>query len=146
VPVRTLPGKAFWLLSRGCIAIYSRLPILGTLNGVVGLIRYNDAFLVIERNDGRGVSFPGGLQFPWESAEKALIREVREETGFEVTQFVFKLRYYSSAEIPLNITVFDAEAAGQLHGSWEGTPCWLPIAELRRRLLPSQRPILDDLT
>ena len=146
MPLRTLPGKAFWLLSRSCLAIYSRFPILGTLNGVVGLIRYNDTFLVIERNDGRGVSFPGGLQFPWESVEEALIREVREETGFEVTKFVFKFRYYSSAEIPLNITVFDAEAAGQLRGSWEGTPCWLPITALQQRLLPNQRPILDDLT
>ena len=112
---------------------------------MVGLIRYKDTFLVIERNDGRGVSFPGGLQFPWESAEQALVREVLEETGFEVTRFVFKFRYYSAAEVPLNITVFDAEAAGQLRSSWEGTPCWLPIAELRQRLLPSQRRILDDL-
>lgn len=144
--LQTLPNRAFWLLSRTCVAFYSRFPILGTLKGVVGLIRSKDNFLVIERNDGRGLSFPGGLQFPWESAEKALVREVREETGLEVTRFLFKLRYYSSAEIPLNITVFDAETTGQLRSSWEGTPGWLPINELRKRILPSQRRILDELT
>jgi len=146
VPLATLPSKTFWLLSRTCIAIYSRFPILGALKGVVGLIRYKDTFLAIERSDGRGVSFPGGLQFPWESAEKAVIREVREETGLGVTKFVFKLRYYSSAEIPLHITVFDAEATGELRSSWEGTPCWLPIHELSQRILPSQRRILDELS
>jgi 8-oxo-dGTP diphosphatase len=112
------------------------------LQGVVGLLRYEDKFLVIERNDGRGVSFPGGLQRPWETAEQALVREVREETGLEVTKSVFKLRYYSSVEIPLNITVFEIEAKGQLRSSWEGTPCWLPTSEVRERLLPSQRQIV----
>lgn len=143
---RGLSAKVFWLLSRGCIAIYSRLPIFGPLKGVVGLIRYKDSFLVIERSDGRGVSFPGGLQFPWESAEKALVREVHEETGLEVARFAFKLSYYTSAEIPLTIAVFDAEAAGQLRSSWEGIPGWLPLTELRQRLLPSQRQVLDHLS
>jgi 8-oxo-dGTP pyrophosphatase MutT (NUDIX family) len=145
VSSRGLPAKVFWLLSRSFIAIYSRLPILGALKGVVGIIRYKDSFLVIERNDGRGVSFPGGLQYPWESAEKALAREVHEETGLEVTSLKFKLSYFTSAEIPLTISVFDAEAAGQLRSSWEGIPSWLPLAELRQRLLPSQLQVLDHL-
>ena len=106
-------------------------------------MRNQDTFLVVERNDGRGLSFPGGLQRLWETAEQALFREVREETGLEVSRSVFKLRYYSSVEIPLNITVFEVEAAGQLRGSWEGTPCWLPLSELHQRLLPSQRYILE---
>ena len=146
MPLQTLSRQAFWLLSRSAIAIYSRLPIFGALNGVVALIRYNDSFLAIERSDGRGLSFPGGLQFPRESAEKAMVREVREETGLEVTRFSFRYRYYSSVEYPLNICVFDAEVAGHLRSSWEGAPCWLPISELKQRLLPSQRPILDELT
>ena len=142
MPLGTLRANAFWLLSRTAVGIYSRLPVFGTLQGVVGLLRYEDKFLVIERNDGRGVSFPGGLQRPWETAEQALVREVREETGLEVTKSVFKLRYYSSVEIPLNITVFEIEAKGQLRSSWEGTPCWLPTSEVRERLLPSQRQIV----
>jgi 8-oxo-dGTP pyrophosphatase MutT (NUDIX family) len=146
VSPRGLPAKSFWLLSRCSVAIYSRFPILGALKGVVGLIRYKESFLVIERSDGRGVSFPGGLQLPWESAEKALVREVREETGLNVTSFALKLSYYTSAEIPLTITVFDAEAAGQLRSSWEGIPGWLPLAELKQRLLPSQRQVLDHLS
>ena len=146
MPLETLSRQAFWFLSRSAIAIYSRLPIFGALNGVVAIIRYKDSFLAIERSDGRGLSFPGGLQFPRESAEKAMVREVREETGLEVTRFTFRHRYYSSVEIPLNISVFDAEVTGQLRSSWEGTPGWLPVAELRQRLVPNQRQILDELT
>src|SRR5579871_2045544 len=144
MPAQTLGAKAFRLLSRSGLAIYSRFPIFGTLRGVVGLIRDKDNFLVIERNDGRGVAFPGGFQMPWESAERAAVREVYEETGLEVTKAVFKLRYFASSEVPVNISVFEMEAKGELRSSWEGTPFWLPIGELRERLLPSQRRIVEE--
>lgn len=144
MPSGTLQSKAFRFLSRSGLAIYSRFPIFGTLQGVVGLIRDKDKFLVIERSDGRGVSFPGGFQMPWEEAEQAAIREVREETGLDVIKSVFKQRYFSSNEVPLNISVFEMEATGQLRSSWEGTPCWLPVSELRERLLPSQRRIVEE--
>lgn len=111
----------------------------------MGILRRDDRYLVIERNDGRGLSFPGGLTLPWEGAEQSLVREILEETGLHVTQSVLKFRYYCSADIPANVTVFDVEAAGQLHGSWEGSPCWLPISELRERIIPAQRQIVEAL-
>jgi 8-oxo-dGTP pyrophosphatase MutT (NUDIX family) len=108
-------------------------------------MRCDNAFLVIVRNDGCGVSFPSGLQYPWENSEQALCREVREETGLDVTRSFVKLRYYSSAEVPVNLTVFEMEALGRLRGSWEGMSCWLHMAELRTSILPSQRWILELL-
>jgi len=137
--------KLFWLLSRSGLFIYSRFPVFGSLKASLGIICRGDSVLVINRNDGRGVSFPGGLQYPWESAERALQREVREETGLDVVRSVVKLRYHSSADVPVNHTVFEIDAQGRLRGSWEGTPCWLRIAELEGCLLASQRRILELL-
>ena len=140
-------GKyAFWILSRAGLAIYSRCPIFGTLRVVLGVIRNQDSFLVIERNDGRGVSFPGGIALPWESAEKTAQREIWEETGLRVTKSVLKLRYFSSVEIPVDVSVFEIEADGQLRASWEGTPRWLHLDELRQRVLPSQRRVVESLS
>lgn len=135
----------FWLLARTALIIYSRLPIFGRLRAAVGIIENNDTYLVIERNDGRGISFPGGLALPWESAEKAAAREIHEETGLRVTKSTFHSCYDSSHDIPVNITVFRVEADGQIRGSWEGTPRWADRDELRQRLLHSQRRIVETL-
>jgi 8-oxo-dGTP diphosphatase len=94
-------------------------------------------------HDGRGVSFPGGLQRLRETPEQALVREVREETGLTVTEFTLKHRYHSSADVPVNIAVFEMEASGILQKSWEGVPRWLPLADVRRNILESQRPALE---
>jgi 8-oxo-dGTP pyrophosphatase MutT (NUDIX family) len=135
----------FWILSRTGLAVYSRLPIFGCLHASVAVIRKNGAFLVIERSDGRGLSFPGGLAFPWESAEQAMARELKEETGLTATKAVLMLSYDSSVEIPVILTAFEVEASGEIRSSWEGTPCWLHSSELRQRILPSQRRIVDTL-
>ena len=139
-------GKyTFWVLSRAGLAIYSRFPVFGTLRVGLGVVRNQDRFLAIERSDGRGVSFPGGLAMPWEDIEKAAEREIREETGLRVTRSVLKLRYFDSREIPVDLSVFEVEADGELRASWEGTPRWLEVAELRQRVLPSQRRIVETL-
>jgi 8-oxo-dGTP pyrophosphatase MutT (NUDIX family) len=140
-----LKRKMFWMFSRAAMATYSRFPVFGVLNASLGIIKKNGAFLMIDRNDGRGVSFPGGLAFPWETAEQAVVREIEEETGLKVTKSVLKSRYYSSAELPVQVTVFETEADGQLRGSWEGSPSWLCLHELRPRIIPSQRGIAETL-
>jgi 8-oxo-dGTP pyrophosphatase MutT (NUDIX family) len=138
-----LSKKLFWLLARCGIFVYSRFPLFGPLNAAIGIMHQGDAYLAIDRNDGRGVSFPGGLQRPWESPAQALIREVREETGLNVTRYCFKLRYYSSADIPVHVSVYEIEARGQLQASWEGKPCWLRADELRGCLLKNQWKVLE---
>ena len=139
-------GKyTFWVLSRAGLAIYSRFPVFGTLRVALGVVRNHNRFLAIERSDGRGVSFPGGLAMPWEDIEKAAEREILEETGLRVTKSVLKLHYFDSREIPVDLSVFEVEAEGELRASWEGTPRWLEVAELRQRVLPSQRRIVETL-
>lgn len=101
--------------------------------------------LVIDRSDGRGLSFPGGLAMPWETAENAMKREVSEETGLRVKHSVQLFEYSSSADIPVVITVFAVEADGDPKDSWEGSPLWLPLGGIRTRLLPSQQEIPDRL-
>ncbi|MGH9498985.1 MAG: NUDIX hydrolase [Terriglobales bacterium] len=141
--VDAVKRHAFWMLSRTGLAVYSRLPIFGPLRVSVGVFRKQDSFLVIERSDGRGLSFPGGIAMPWEGTEQAMKREFSEETGLLVTSSRLKDNYFSNQEIPVNLAVFEVEAEGQLRASWEGTPCWLPLSALRQRLLPSQRRIVD---
>ncbi|HTZ98127.1 MAG TPA: NUDIX hydrolase [Terriglobales bacterium] len=139
-------GKCtFWILSRAGLAIYSRFPIFGRLRVALGVIRNQDRILAIERSDGRGVSFPGGIAMPWEDIEKAAHREILEETGLRVTHSVLKMHYLDSVEVPVDLSVFEVEADGELRASWEGTPRWLDLNELRQRVLPSQRRIVDTL-
>ncbi len=140
-----LKKTVFWTISRTGLFFYARFPIFGPLNAAIGILRQDATYLVIERNDGRGLSFPGGLLHPWEGADQAVIREVLEETGLKVSKSVLRSSYYSSADIPVNVTVFDIEAQGQLRGSWEGRPSWLPVSDLRERIIPAQRRIVDML-
>jgi 8-oxo-dGTP pyrophosphatase MutT (NUDIX family) len=137
--------RCFWILSRSALAAYSRLPLFGWLHASVGVIRKGQLVLVIDRSDGRGLSFPGGLAMPWETAEQAMKREFLEETGLAVTHSEQLFEYRSSADVPVILAVFAVEAEGELRDSWEGSPSWLPFTDVRPRLLPSQREIVDRL-
>jgi 8-oxo-dGTP pyrophosphatase MutT (NUDIX family) len=109
------------------------------------VIRKGQLVLVIDRSDGRGLSFPGGLAMPWETSEEAMKREVSEETGLAVKHSAQLFEYRSSADVPVILAVFTVEAEGELKDSWEGSPIWLPFADIRPRLLPSQKEIVDRL-
>lgn len=125
--------------------MYSRAPLFGFLHASVAVIRNGQMLLVIERSDGRGFSLPGGLAFPWESAEQAMIREVREETGLQISKSILLFKYKTSADIRCILSVFEAEADGGLVDSWEGIPRWLDPTDIRSSLLPSQKEILDRI-
>ncbi|MGA9980400.1 MAG: NUDIX domain-containing protein [Candidatus Sulfotelmatobacter sp.] len=126
----------------GC---YRRVPVFGRLRASIGIIRDGDRVLVIRRNDGRGLCFPGGLAYAWETAEQTLVREIREETGMRVNGFEFAFRYDSSGEIPVRIAVFRTQAEGQLRGSWEGMPEWVELAEAGAGILRSQKYVIERL-
>lgn len=72
-------------------------------------------------------------------------REVAEETGLQVRRSTPLFEYRSSLELPVTLAVFAAEVEGELKDSWEGSPRWLPFTEIRARLLPSQKEIVDRL-
>lgn len=100
---------------------------------------------MIRRNDGRGLCFPGGLAFPWETDEKALVREIREETGLLPEGLEFAFRYESRSDVPVRIAVFEVQASGEVRGSWEGTPEWVEIRQLQQNILKSQKYIVERL-
>lgn len=135
----------FWVVARTALFLYSCFPIFGRLRAAVGIIRKGDTFLVIERNDGRGVSFPGGLCNPWEQDDQALSREILEETGLKVASSDFKFRYRSDADVKVEVSVWEVTAEGVVEGSWEGTPRWLPLSEFGSRVIPGQRPVVEVL-
>jgi 8-oxo-dGTP pyrophosphatase MutT (NUDIX family) len=136
----------FWLISRLAIAVYGRFPIFGPLRGAVAIIRRADGFLVIERNDGLGLGFPGGNAHPWESDVQAVSREVREETALALEGLQFKFRFRSDVFYPVKTSVFEATASGAPSPSWEGRVIVVTLAELNRRIIPSQREIVTYLT
>lgn len=141
--LQNLKRSLFWIVARTSFALYRWFPIFGSLRASVAVIRRDRSFLVIRRNDGRGVSMPGGLSLRREAEEDTLRREVREETGLIVTSADFQMKYHSSAEIPANISVFRAEATGELKNSWEGSPYWMTLEEIETQLVKSQRPVLE---
>jgi 8-oxo-dGTP pyrophosphatase MutT (NUDIX family) len=143
--LENLRRRLFWIVARTCLALYRRFPVFGTLRASIAIIRRNQQFLVIQRNDGRGLSLPGGLAGWQEAEEETLRREVLEETGLRVTGQELRMRYHSTADVPCDISVFAVQAAGELKNSWEGSPRWMTMAELEPRMLESQRPVLELL-
>lgn len=140
----SLQQRLFGLISRTCIAVYGRFPVFGSLRGSAAIIRRGNLFLVVERSDGLGLAFPGGLAHFWESDEQALARELREETGLRLTSHSLLLRYATRVPYPSLVAVFLAEAEGELRPSWEGIPCWVEFSRVQQRLMPNQRPILKQ--
>lgn len=119
--------------------------MFGTLRASIAIIRHNQQFLVIQRNDGRGLSLPGGLASWQEAEQETLRREVLEETGLRVTGQELRMSYHSTADVPCDISVFAVQATGELKNSWEGLPLWMTMAQLEPQLLKSQRPVLELL-
>jgi 8-oxo-dGTP pyrophosphatase MutT (NUDIX family) len=138
-------ARLFWLVSRIAVFIYARLPIFGRLHGSIAIIRRDGGFLGIQRNDGYGVGFPGGIVKPWESPEQALCREVLEETGLRITSADFKFAFENSDLYPTHVRVYEASVEGQLQGSWEGTPAIFSLADLEEKVIHTQRDVVEYL-
>jgi 8-oxo-dGTP pyrophosphatase MutT (NUDIX family) len=143
--IENLKRRVFWIVARTCFALYRWFPLFGTLRASIGIIRRGQTFLVIQRNDGRGLSLPGGIAGWKEAEEQTLRREILEETGLTVTGQELRLHYGSTADVPCTISVFEVEVRGELKDSWEGSPRWMTASELAPRLLASQRPVLELL-
>lgn len=145
VSMKSLSRRLFWIVSRLAFTVYQWFPIFGTLRSAVGVIRRGPDYLALDRADGRGLGFPGGLARRRESEEQAARREIAEETGLAVTSAEFLFRCSVTDPIPASIAVFRVTAEGDLRGSWEGEPRWVTLAELRSRISKAQRPIIEQL-
>jgi 8-oxo-dGTP pyrophosphatase MutT (NUDIX family) len=115
------------------------------LPGAVAIIRRNGGFLVIDRNDGHGLSLPGGMAHLHEEPLGTLRREVEEETGLNVSSATLLFNYRDDSIFPAQIFVFEADAVGELHGSWEGEPVVASLDDLRQRIIRSQRRVVQWL-
>jgi 8-oxo-dGTP pyrophosphatase MutT (NUDIX family) len=142
---RVLKSRLFWMVSRTARFLYRTFPVFGPLPGAVAIIRRDRGFVAIERNDGIGLSLPGGFSGFRESPEKTVRREAREETGLTITRAEFKYDFKVWKPLPAHTFVFEAEAEGELRGSWEGTPRVVSLEELRQRILEPQRRIVEEL-
>jgi len=143
--IRKLQRLSFWLFSTCAVGLYRRFPVFGTLRGAIAIINVGHLFLVIDRNDGRGLSFPGGLARPWESDEATVAREVFEETGLSITSLSFFDKYNLQKPYALTTTIFSARVAGELRTSWEGQPLWLPLDSIAHGITHTQRPALEKI-
>jgi 8-oxo-dGTP pyrophosphatase MutT (NUDIX family) len=137
--------RVFRLISRTCIAVYRVMPIFGALRGAIAVVPCGERYVMIERADGLGLCFPGGLVHPWESPEVALRREMQEETGMIVRRIEKWFEYRDDQLYPTRISVFRAEAAGEPRSSWEGKAVIVELAEMEAGILMSQREVVARL-
>lgn len=91
------------------------------------IIEREGNFLVVNLSYRNGYGFPGGLAEPDENLEETLSREVKEETGLDVT----RATYVGSAndyQYGLSVVVagFLVETTGNEKESIEGSLHWLP--------------------
>jgi 8-oxo-dGTP pyrophosphatase MutT (NUDIX family) len=138
-------AKLFWVISRSLVTGYRLFPVFGPIRGTAAVIRNGAKYLVIDRSDGYGLCFPGGLVKPWEAPEQAVRREVHEETGLELTNPEFKFRFRIDILYPTITNVFVAAAEGSLRSSWEGTARFVTLEELDQKVMRTQRPVVDYL-
>jgi 8-oxo-dGTP pyrophosphatase MutT (NUDIX family) len=141
----SLRARFYWLISHVAHALYRRFPIFGPIRGSLAILHQDSGFVVIERNDGYGLGFPGGLARFGEPPEKTAYREVLEETGLHISNVLYKFDYVVPIPFPNHTYVFEASFDGQLRSSWEGSARIATLEELQKRIVPQQRRVVEYL-
>jgi 8-oxo-dGTP diphosphatase len=111
--------KIIVLLTLGQIS-----PLLGA--GII--IEQDGKILLIDRSDGLGYTIPGGIVRHRETVAECVLREAREETGYNVKITGFVGVYSSPGRDPrfraIALTYKGCIVDGAPRSSGEGTPCW----------------------
>ena len=98
------------------------------------LIRKGDQILLQNRikKDWAGYTLPGGLVEPGESFVDACIREMKEETGLDVSDIrLCGLKQFPNGESRYIVFLFTAGSfSGELRSSEEGKMEWVDIRKL----------------
>lgn len=98
------------------------------------MVYQDDKILVLnrKRNNWPGLTFPGGHIEPNETILESVIREVKEETGLEVSnlEFVDFIEWKQDNKREIAFLYKTKTFTGELSSSWEGEVYWLPIKAL----------------
>ena len=124
-----------------------RYPLFSTAVSVVVLDPARTRTLMIRQYGERDAVFVAGYVDKGETAEDAVVREVREELGMTARELRFhRSRWYAPSEtlmLHYSVTVPEDEPSPNWEvDDWE----WVPIGEARSRLAPDglAEQLLDD--
>lgn len=150
-PTRSLPVRLALLVPhyvsnawKGIVK--ARLPGQGAHEVAQAAILDGDQVLLAVRSDLRGWELPGGRVDPGESHEEAAIREVREETGLDVTIERLVGRYQRTGFLPHTAIVFRCRVVGGELTPSDESPrlAWWSCDDLPSTLFPWFRGPLED--
>lgn len=103
----------------------------------VAVILQGNRILLLNRSDGLGLSLPGGFIDLYENAEKAVIREVFEETGINVTvKQIFCIlsgKRKNTSIGSVDIVYLCEPMSFELNNSIEGKAGWYEIFKLQEK-------------
>lgn len=124
---------------------------LGQISPLLGagiIIEQDGKILLIDRSDGLGYTVPGGIVRHRETIEQCVLRETREETGYNV-KITGLVGVYSSLKRDPRFRAVAIAYKGSIidgspHGSGEGEPRWYAPEEVLGRMAFDCEEMLKD--
>jgi 8-oxo-dGTP diphosphatase len=138
-------------LLAGMIFRLIALLTLGQISPILSacvIIERDGKFLLIDRSDGMGYTIPGGVVRYKETLEQCVLREAREETGYNV-QLQGLVGIYSTLKRDPRFRAVAIAYKGSIidgteHGSGEGNTTWREPGEVFGRMAFDCEHMLKD--
>ncbi len=138
-------------LLAGMIFRLIALLTLGQISPILSacvIIERDGKFLLIDRSDGMGYTIPGGVVRYKETLEQCVLREAREETGYNV-QLQGLVGIYSTLKRDPRFRAVAIAYKGSIidgteHGSGEGSTTWREPGEVFGRMAFDCEHMLKD--
>lgn len=112
---------------------------------VSAVIKKGNKFLLIKPTYKRGLVLPGGVIKEGETPAQALVREVKEETGFDIkVGRLLGIYPFQKTLAGLNFCYQAFIVAGKLKASAEGEPVWLTPGQALKKLGSIDRRIIKE--
>ncbi|GAC1390081.1 MAG: NUDIX hydrolase [Ktedonobacteraceae bacterium] len=129
------------------IALLTLGKISPTLSACI-IIERAGRILLIDRSDGLGYTIPGGIVRYNETVEQCILREAREETGYDVVVHEFVGVYSAQKRDPrfraVALAYKGTIVGGTEQGSGEGQTCWCIPGEVFGHMAFDCEDILKD--